>query len=118
MGDVLQQLTGGIIAIAVALAACVAYFWGTNWLLDRFLNSNNVSGSAETKRDQLRDRIRPWLFLAPALLFLTVYLIYPVFETLRLSLLDKTGRNFVGFANYAWALSDSNFQRSILNNIM
>lgn len=58
------------------------------------------------------------MFLLPALLFLSVYLVYPVFETLRLSLLDKTGQNFVGFANYAWALSDGNFQRSILNNAM
>ena len=118
MSDIVQQLFGGVIAIAVALAACVAYFWGSNWLLDRFLNSDKVTGQAITRRDRLRDRIRPWLFLLPALLFLTVYLIYPVFETLRLSLLDKTGRNFVGFANYAWALSDGNFQRSILNNIM
>ena len=118
MGDIVQQLFGAVIAIVVALAACVAYFWGSNWLLDKFLNSDSVTGDAVTRRDRLRDRIRPWLFLAPALLFLSVYLIYPVFETLRLSLLDKSGRNFVGFANYAWALSDSNFQRSILNNIM
>ena len=118
MGDIVQQLFGAVIAIAVALAACVAYFWGSNWLLDRFLNSDKATGEAITRRDSLRDRIRPWLFLLPALLFLSVYLIYPVFETLRLSLLDKSGRNFVGFANYAWALSDSNFQRSILNNIM
>jgi|TARA_R110000868_G_scaffold15678_6_gene71195 alpha-glucoside transport system permease protein len=118
VGDVLQQIFGAAIAIAVALAACVAYFWGTNWLLDRFLNSDNVTGADVTRRDKLRDSIRPWLFLLPALLFLSVYLVYPVFETLRLSLLDKTGRNFVGFDNYIWALSDGNFQRSVLNNAM
>ncbi|MEO5807813.1 sugar ABC transporter permease [Devosia sp.] len=114
----MQQITGAIVAIVVALAACVAYFWGSNWMLDRFLSSRKVTGDAETRRDHLRDSIRPWLFLLPALLFLSVYLVYPVFETLRLSVLDKTGSNFVGFANYAWALSDNNFQRSILNNIM
>lgn len=118
MGDVLQQIFGAAIAIVVALAACVAYFWGTNWLLDRFLSSDNVQGDAITRRDRLRDGIRPWLFLLPALLFLSVYLVYPVFETLRLSLLDKTGRNFVGFSNYIWALQDGNFQRSVLNNAM
>jgi alpha-glucoside transport system permease protein len=118
VGDVLQQLFGAVIAIAVALGACVAYFWGTNWLLDRFLNSDNVTGAAVTRRDSLRDSIRPWLFLLPALVFLSVYLVYPVFETLRLSLLDKTGQNFIGFSNYVWAVTDGNFQRAILNNIL
>ena len=36
--------------------------------------------------------IRPWLFLGPALIILTVYLIYPVIETLRLSFHDKARR--------------------------
>jgi alpha-glucoside transport system permease protein len=46
--DILQQLLGAVIAIAVALAACVAYFWGTNWLLDKFLGSGDASGAAVT----------------------------------------------------------------------
>lgn len=118
MNDVLTQVLGAAFAIVVALAACVAYFWGTNWLLDRFLGSANKRGDAITKRDNLRSAIRPWLFLLPALLFLTVYLIYPVFETVRLSLFDKTGRNFIGLGNYIWAIQDGNFQRSVLNNLM
>ncbi len=118
MNDVLTQLLGAGFAIVVALAACVAYFWGTNWLLDRFLGSADMRGNEATQRDNLRSAIRPWLFLLPALLFLTVYLIYPVFETIRLSLFDKTGRNFVGLSNYVWAIQDGNFQRSVLNNIL
>ncbi len=118
MNDVLTQLLGAGFAIVVALAACVAYFWGTNWLLDRFLGSADMRGNEATQRDNLRSAIRPWLFLLPALLFLTVYLIYPVFETIRLSLFDKTGRNFVGLSNYVWAVQDGNFQRSVLNNIL
>ena len=118
MNDIVQQILGGAFAIAVALAGCVAYFWGTNWLLDRFLGSASAVGDEATRRDNLRSSVRPWLFLFPALLFLSVYLVYPVFETVRLSLFDKTGRQFVGFANYMWAFGDPNFQRSIINNIM
>src|SRR5690606_7788905 len=71
-----------------------------------------------TRQDLLRTSIRPWLFLFPALLFLSVYLIYPAIETFRLSFFDASGRNFVGFSNYAWAIGDPNFQQSILNNIL
>src|SRR3954469_15955895 len=118
MSDILQQIIGAIFAIAVALAGCVAYFWGTNWLLDKFLaDPPGEANDATTRRDNLRSQIRPWLFLAPALLFLTVYLIYPVVETFRLSFFDKSG-NFIGFANYLWAFGDTNFQQSIFNNIL
>ena len=119
MGDILEQVFGAVIAIALALAGCVAYFWGTNWLLDKFLASSPQMDSREmSQRDSLRSRIRPWLFLFPALLFLSIYLIYPMIETFRLSLFDKTGRNFIGFSNYLWAFGDGNFQQSVLNNIL
>jgi alpha-glucoside transport system permease protein len=117
MGDILQQITGGIIAIVLALAGLVIYFWGTNWLLDRFLSSSSATGDEITKRDNLRSQIRPWLFLLPALLFLTVYLVYPVIETFRLSFFDKNGV-FIGFGNYVWAFGDNGFRQSIFNNIL
>jgi alpha-glucoside transport system permease protein len=113
-----QQILGAVIAVVVALAACVTYFWGTNWLLDKFLASNTaMAGNEITKRDTLRSQIRPWLFIFPALLFLSLYLIYPVFETLRLSFFDKFGQNFIAFDNYIWAFGDSIFWQSALNNL-
>ncbi len=117
--DILQQIIGAVFAIAIALAGTIAYFWGTNWLLDRFLTPSATTSFAEsTRKDALRTNLRPWLFLLPALLFLSVYLVYPAIETFRLSFFDKSGQNFVGLANYTWAFGDSNFQQSILNNIL
>ncbi len=46
-----------------------------------------------------------------------LYLVYPVIETLRLSLLDKYGINFVGFSNYVWAFNDGGFWQAALNNL-
>jgi len=115
----IEQIVSAIITVAIGVAGCAAYFWGTNWLLDRFLSTNDsMSGELVTRRDNTRSQIRPWLFLAPALLFLTVYLIYPVFETARLSLFDAQGLNFVGFSNYVWAFRDSTFLQSVLNNLI
>ncbi|TGS35799.1 sugar ABC transporter permease, partial [bacterium M00.F.Ca.ET.180.01.1.1] len=62
--------------------------------------------------------VRPWLFVGPAMIILTIYLIYPVIETLRLSFLDRSGANFVGLANYEWAFGDHDFRNSILNNVL
>jgi alpha-glucoside transport system permease protein len=119
LGDIIQQIVGALFAIAIALGGTVAYFWGTNWLLDKFLSADaRMTGPEMTKRDNLRSQIRPWLFLLPALLFLSVYLIYPVVETFRLSFFDKSGEVFIGLDNYIWAVGDANFQQSIFNNIM
>ena len=52
--------------------------------------------------------IRPWLFLFPAMFALGLYLAYPVFETLRLSLTDRSqGGAFVGLANYQQMFGES-----------
>src|SRR3569623_2097685 len=73
--------------------------------------------SVVTRRDLTRTANRPRLFVFPALLFLVLYLVYPVCETLRLSFYDKFGLNFVGFSNYSWALTDGTFWQSALNNL-
>lgn len=113
-----QQVLGAVLAVGIALAACFAYFWGTNWLLDRILGTNNsMPVEVVTRRDLTRTGIRPWLFILPALLFLVLYLVYPVIETLRLSLYDKYGQTFVGFSNYAWAFGDTGFWQAALNNL-
>lgn len=110
----IDQILWALFAVVVAIVACILYFAGTNWLLDRFLAPAAGRGSAQVR---LRSRIRPWLFLGPALLFLTLYLVYPVIETFRLTFYDSTGNTFVGLANYIWASRDPEFLQSIGNNI-
>ncbi len=116
---IIQQVLGALLAAAVAIAAAIAYFWGTNWLLDRFFSTSATGdvSAEEVLRDKRRSQIRPWLFVFPALLFLSIYLVYPVFETIRLSLFDKNGDGFVGLANYVWAFTDPTFWQSALNNL-
>jgi alpha-glucoside transport system permease protein len=114
----LQQGLYAITIVVAAIAVFLAYFWGANWILDRALTTNpSMSGEVITRRDTLKTRIRPWLFMAPALIFLVVYLVYPVFETFRLSLFDRLGQDFVGLGNYEWAVNDNTFWQSALNNL-
>ncbi len=115
-----EQVTSAFLTILIGVVACFIYFWGTNWLLDRFLRSDGpgLSGRQSVQRDTLRSRIRPWLFLFPALFFMGVYLAYPVFATLWLALHDRTATNFVGLANFTWALTDPRFLQAAGNNLL
>ena len=115
----LTQVFNALITVVVGVGVAVFYFWGVNWLLDRLLVSAvDSQGRALVGRDRLRSQIRPWVFLFPALLFMTLYLVYPVFETLRLSFFNRNGNVFIGFANYLWAINNDVFRQSVFNNLL
>jgi alpha-glucoside transport system permease protein len=65
----------------------------------------------------------PWLWLAPALALLGVFLVYPVVDTCRRSFLDERSKNFVGFDNYRFIIENpqplvSDTHSALLNNVM
>ena len=111
------QVLGALVAIVLGVGLSVAYFAGTNWLLDAGLKDTRRNGQLVI-REHGREAIRPWLFVAPAVFLLGVYLVFPVYETLRLSFFDRTGSVFIGFGNYIWAFRDPEFLNSIRNNIL
>ena len=90
------QLVNAVLVMILGVAACFGYFWGTNKLLDTIYpgRGDNVAYNL-TKANS----IRPWLFLGPAVVILGVYLVYPVFNSIWLSLLDANGDNWIGLKN-------------------
>jgi alpha-glucoside transport system permease protein len=61
-------------------------------------------------------RLRPWLWLVPALGFLGVFLVYPTIQTIIRSLYDRSGRNFIGIGNYEWFFRDGDAVSSLVNS--
>ena len=111
------QVFGALVAVVLGVGLSVAYFAGTNWLLDTGLKDTERDGRLVI-REHGREAIRPWLFVAPAIFLLGVYLVYPIYETLRLSFFDRTGNVFTGLSNYIWAFRDPEFLTSIRNNLL
>lgn len=114
----ISQLLNAALAVVLGIGFCMLFFAGSNWLLDTVFRDRKNADGTFVSHDLTRAAIRPWLFVGPAILILGIYLIYPVFETLRLSLLDKGGNNFVGLSNYTWAVTDGEFLQSIFNNFL
>ena len=88
----------------------ILYFHLSNSFLDFY-------GRKTNKRYKFENSIRVIIFIAPAFIVLFIFILYPVFETIRLSFFDKFGREFVGLYNYKWAINDPEFRRSIFNNL-
>lgn len=58
------------------------------------------------KRKHFSEAAQPWVFISPALLFVTVGLIIPTFRTGILSLKDRTSENWVGLENFGWIFTN------------
>ncbi|MBN2544719.1 MAG: sugar ABC transporter permease [Spirochaetes bacterium] len=65
-----------------------------------------------------RKKVRPWLWLMPAFLLLLIFIIYPVFNTLVVSLMDKNSRGFIGFKNYIYIFTDREMLLALRNNFL
>ena len=63
-------------------------------------------------------RIRPWLWLMPALAFLFVFLIYPTIGTLIRSLQNEAGTQFIGLANYGWFFGNNGTLGALKNSLI
>jgi alpha-glucoside transport system permease protein len=114
----MEQLLTAVITIIVGIFAAVTWFWGSNWCLDRILPVRTADRARNGRNIARASLIRPWLFLGPAILALTLYLVYPVVASLWLSFHDKSGQGFVGAANYQWLVNDPGFRESIFNNFL
>ncbi len=111
----MQQLFWAILTMVIGVLGCVGYFYLSNVLLDRiFPNRGPNAGNNINKANA----IRPWLFLFPAIFVLSVYLVYPVFNSVWLSLHNATGEEFVGLDNYVWLAGDDKFLESLRNNFL
>lgn len=102
-------------SILSGIFACVAWFWLANRALDWLCPPKGPQAARNLARAAL---IRPWLFLGPALLALTLYLIYPILTSLYLSVHDARGARFVGLDNYLWLAQDAKFHESLRNNAL
>jgi len=107
----------GLITIIIGVGGCIAYFYLSNQFLDKVLFP--ARGPKAGRNINRANMIRPWLFLFPAIFALGLYLAYPVFETLRLSLTDRdAGGAFVGLANYQQMFGEAKFWEALRNNML
>jgi len=73
-----NKLTLGVVALGVGIFGIWLLFYFTNELV-------------ENLPEKLRDRLRPFVFVGPAIAILTVFLVYPAINTFLLSFRDAEG---------------------------
>ncbi len=112
----MSPLVQGLLTILVGIFGCVGYFYAANLLLDRVVFP--ARGPDQGRNINRANSVRPWLFVLPAVLALSVYLVYPVVGSLWRSLFNRAGSEFVGLGNYAALFQDSAFRLALMNNAL
>ena len=100
-----SKLAIGVVALIIGV--------GGVWAL--FLVTDNL---VSILPDRIRESVRPFVFVGPALVILTAYVIYPTLRTVYLSFLDARSQNFVGLENYAFALTSGEMLIALRNNVL
>jgi alpha-glucoside transport system permease protein len=98
-----------------ALVALVALIVGVGGVWVIYLAFDNLVSFLP---DNLRERVRPFVFVGPALAILGLYLVYPVIKTTLLSFQNASGEGFVGLANYQYVFTDPSMLIALRNNIL
>lgn len=59
-----------------------------------------------------------WVYISPALIFLAVFLVYPVVNTFYISFLNRNSTEFVGLSNYIYLFTSSDTLTVFRNNLL
>ncbi len=90
------------VALAIGVLGIFVLFWGMDLVVDQM-------------NERWKIRFRPWVFIGPAILLLSVFLVYPTVYTVMISFQDARSVEWVGLENYRYLLTDGGMLRGIRN---
>ncbi len=97
------------------LIALVALIIGVGGVWALYLVTDNL---VSILPEAIRETIRPFVFVGPALVILAVYLVYPAVRTISLSFFGPRSEEFVGLQNYVFALTSADMLLALRNNVL
>jgi alpha-glucoside transport system permease protein len=99
------RFINALLAIVAGVGGALVLFWLLNQLAERLPSS-------------WEERLKPYLYLLPALAVITLFLLYPAIQTIVYSLANETSTQWVGLENYTSLLSQGEFVRVTLLNTL
>jgi multiple sugar transport system permease protein len=85
------------------------------------LRVNQLKDKPPITRGRIPKKFVPWIFMAPALLLFSVYVLYPICSSFMLSFYSWDGmgpKTWVGFGNYIQLFDSETFWTALTNNII
>ncbi|MGZ5404848.1 MAG: carbohydrate ABC transporter permease [Nocardioides sp.] len=99
------KLFNALLTVLYGVGAALILYWALNKL-------------AELLPAKLEERLKPYFYILPAYLAISVYLLYPAFQTIINSFQDRASEEWVGFENYSELLSSAAFRDTLFNTLL
>jgi alpha-glucoside transport system permease protein len=93
-----------VVLVAILVGVIGVFF--VFWAMDQVVNG---------LPERFREGVRPYVFIGPAVVILSVFLVYPVVNTILISFRDARSQAFVGLDNYEFVFTDESMLRSLRN---
>src|SRR5690349_6191377 len=101
----MEKLLSALVAILLGVGGVTALYFLLNAVVER------LPGPWEA-------RIKPYVFIGPAVLIVGIFLVYPAVQTVVYSFANDDSTAFVGFDNYLSLFQDGQFYSVLLNNLL
>ncbi len=83
--------------------------------------SNSRAWISKKSDFRISKKAAPWIFLLPALVIFTIYVVYPILDSIWLSFFQWDGigeKTWVGLDNYSQLLGSKEFRTALINNVI
>jgi alpha-glucoside transport system permease protein len=99
------KLLNTILTVVAGVGAALVVYWVLNKL-------------AELLPGKWEDRLKPYLYILPAVAAIALYVVYPGVQTVVYSFANAQSTQFVGTENYSKLLASSGFRDTVLTTLV
>lgn len=101
----MYKVINALLAIVAGVGGTLILFFLLNLLVERLPR-------------RWEERLKPYVFVGPAVFVVGLILIYPAIQTIVYSFANRDTTEWVGLANYADLFGDSDFYQTLGNNLL
>lgn len=99
------KVINALLAVVGGVGGIILLFWLLNTLVERL-------------PVVWEHRLKPYVFIGPAMIAVGIFLVYPAVRTIYISFLDARSEQFVGFQNYTELATDPGLRSAVFNNVL
>jgi alpha-glucoside transport system permease protein len=99
------KVINALLAVVGGVGGIIVLFWLLN-------------AATERLSPKWENRLKPYVFIGPAMLAVGIFLVYPALRTIYVSFLDARSENFVGLQNYTELAGDPALLSAVFNNLL
>ena len=99
------KVINALLAIVGGVVGALVLYWVLNFLAERL-------------PEKWEERLKPYLYILPALAAIGLFLVYPAIQTVIYSFANATTTQWVGLENYTDLIGEKDFQITLVNTLL